>query len=143
MIVLARSEAPTSDVISSAECRQFAAGRLARQTVSRREKDALYGMARAWEALAKYIEQYEEGTPRPSRMRIECCAGSGGADAVLRASAYVRGRLVRMVRPQRQYRRRASKTFPTRAAAAAELEKLQTRLDLAKAKVLRRAPEGR
>ena len=33
MVVLARSEAPTSDVISSAECRQFAieAGRLARQ----------------------------------------------------------------------------------------------------------------
>ena len=35
-----------------------------------------------------------------------------------------------------------SKIFPTRAAAAAEREKLQARLDLAKAKVLRRAPEG-
>ena len=32
---------------------------------------------------------------------------------------------------------------PTRAAAAAEREKLQAKLDLAKAKVLRRAPEGR
>jgi hypothetical protein len=30
---------------------------LARQTV---EKDALYGMARAWETLAKYIDHYEE-----------------------------------------------------------------------------------
>ena len=39
-------------------------------------------------------------------------------------------------------RRRASKSFPTRAAAAAERTKLQARLDLAKAKVLRRAPEG-
>ena len=39
-------------------------------------------------------------------------------------------------------RRRASNFFPTRAAAAAEREKLQTRLDLAKAKVLRRAPKG-
>jgi hypothetical protein len=36
-------------------------------------------------------------------------------------------------------RRRASKSFPTRAAAAAEREKLQARLDLAKAKVLRGA----
>jgi predicted secreted Zn-dependent protease len=34
--------------------------RLARQTKSRREKDALYGMARAWETLAKYIERYEQ-----------------------------------------------------------------------------------
>ena len=34
-------------------------------------------------------------------------------------------------------RRRASKFFPTRVAAAAEREKLQARLDLAKAKVLR------
>ena len=39
-------------------------------------------------------------------------------------------------------RQRASNFFPTRAAAAAEREKLQTRLDLAKAKVLRRAPKG-
>ena len=39
-------------------------------------------------------------------------------------------------------RRRASKFFPTRAAAAAERKKLQTRLDLAKAKVLRRALKG-
>jgi hypothetical protein len=39
-------------------------------------------------------------------------------------------------------RRRASKFFPTRAAAAAEREKLQARLDLAKAKVLRGAPKG-
>ena len=35
-------------------------------------------------------------------------------------------------------RRRASKFFPTRAKAAAERRKLQARLDLAKAKVLRR-----
>ena len=39
-------------------------------------------------------------------------------------------------------RRRASKSFPTRAAAAAEREKLQVRLDLAKEKVLRRAPKA-
>jgi hypothetical protein len=39
-------------------------------------------------------------------------------------------------------RRRASNFFPTRAAAAAEREKLQARLDLAKAKVFRRAPKG-
>ena len=39
-------------------------------------------------------------------------------------------------------RRRTSKFFPTRAKAAAERRKLQLRLDLAKAKVLRRAPEG-
>ena len=35
-------------------------------------------------------------------------------------------------------RRRASTFFPTRAKAAAERRKLQARLDLAKAKVLRR-----
>jgi hypothetical protein len=40
-------------------------------------------------------------------------------------------------------RRRASNFFPTRAAAAAEREKLQAKLDRAKAKVLRQAPEGR
>ena len=39
-------------------------------------------------------------------------------------------------------RRRASKFFPTRAAAAAERAKLQVKLDLAKAKVLRGAPKG-
>ena len=39
-------------------------------------------------------------------------------------------------------RRRASKTFPTRAAAAAEREKLQVKLDLANAKALRQAPRG-
>src|SRR4051812_45832114 len=39
-------------------------------------------------------------------------------------------------------RRRASKAFPTRAGATAERERLQARLDLAKAKVLRRAPRG-
>jgi hypothetical protein len=39
-------------------------------------------------------------------------------------------------------RRRASKTFPTRAAAVAERAKLQVKLDLAKAKVLRRTPKG-
>jgi hypothetical protein len=39
-------------------------------------------------------------------------------------------------------RRRASTSVPTRAAAAAEREKLQARLDLAKAKALRRTPRG-
>jgi hypothetical protein len=39
-------------------------------------------------------------------------------------------------------RRPASKFFPTRAQAAAERRKLQVRLDLAKAKVLRRMPKG-
>jgi hypothetical protein len=37
-------------------------------------------------------------------------------------------------------RRRTSKIFPTRAKAAAERRKLQVRLDLAKARVLRRTP---
>ena len=39
-------------------------------------------------------------------------------------------------------RRRASKIFPTRAAAAAERAKLQMKLDLAKEQVLRRTPKG-
>ena len=39
-------------------------------------------------------------------------------------------------------RRRASKTFPTRAAAVAERAKLQVKLDLAKEQVLRRTPKG-
>ena len=39
-------------------------------------------------------------------------------------------------------RRRASKFFPTRAAAAAERAKLQVQLDLAKEQVLRRTPKG-
>jgi hypothetical protein len=39
-------------------------------------------------------------------------------------------------------RRRASKFFPTRAAAAAERAKLQVKLDLAKEQVLRRTPKG-
>ena len=39
-------------------------------------------------------------------------------------------------------RPRASKFFPTRAAAAAEREKLQVKLDLAKEQVLRRTPKG-
>ena len=39
-------------------------------------------------------------------------------------------------------RRRASKFFPTRAAAAAEREKLQVKLDLAQEQVLRRTPKG-
>ena len=39
-------------------------------------------------------------------------------------------------------RRRASKFFPTRAAAAAERKKLQVKLDLAKEQVLRRTPKG-
>jgi hypothetical protein len=38
-------------------------------------------------------------------------------------------------------RRRASKFFPTRAAAAAERAKLQVKLDLAKEQVLRRTPK--
>ena len=38
--------------------------------------------------------------------------------------------------------RRASKFFPTRAAAAAERAKLQVKLDLAKEQVLRRTPKG-
>ena len=56
-------------LFSPAECRQFAieAGRLARQTVSRREKDALYGMARAWETLAKYIDLYEKARAAASK----------------------------------------------------------------------------
>ena len=37
--------------------------------------------------------------------------------------------------------RRTSKFFPTRAKAAAERRKLQLRLDLAKAKLLRRTPK--
>ena len=39
-------------------------------------------------------------------------------------------------------RRRASKIFPTRAAAAAERKRLKARLDLAKEQVLRRTPKG-
>ena len=39
-------------------------------------------------------------------------------------------------------RRRTSKFFPTRAKAAAERRKLQLRLDLAKAKLLRRTLKG-
>ena len=39
-------------------------------------------------------------------------------------------------------RRRASKFFPTRAAAAAERAKLQVKLDLAQEQVLRRMPKG-
>jgi hypothetical protein len=39
-------------------------------------------------------------------------------------------------------RRRASKLFRTRAAAAAARRKLQTKLNMAKAKVLRRTPKG-
>ena len=39
-------------------------------------------------------------------------------------------------------RRRASKFFPTRAAAAAERKKLQVKLELAKEQVLRRTPKG-
>jgi hypothetical protein len=39
-------------------------------------------------------------------------------------------------------RRRASKFFPTRAAAAAERAKLQVKLELAKEQVLRRTPKG-
>jgi hypothetical protein len=39
-------------------------------------------------------------------------------------------------------RRRASKHFPTSAAAVAERAKFQVKLELVKAKVLRRAPEG-
>ena len=39
-------------------------------------------------------------------------------------------------------RRRASKFFPTRAAAAAERKKLQVKLDLAKEQVLRQTPKG-
>ena len=39
-------------------------------------------------------------------------------------------------------RRPASKFFPTRAQAAAEQRKLAARLNLAKAKVLRRMPNG-
>jgi hypothetical protein len=39
-------------------------------------------------------------------------------------------------------RRRASRTFPTRAGAAAERERLQVGLDLAKAKMLRRTPKA-
>ena len=39
-----------------------------------------------------------------------------------------------------QTRRRASKSFPTRAKADAERAKLQAKLDLAKAQVLRRTP---
>jgi len=38
-------------------------------------------------------------------------------------------------------RRRASRTFPTREAAAAEREKLQAKLDLGKTKVLGRVPD--
>ena len=50
-------------------------------------------------------------------------------------AAYGRRRFVRMVRPQWPY--------PDEGSAAAEREKLQAKLDLAKAKVLRRAPKGR
>jgi hypothetical protein len=39
-----------------------------------------------------------------------------------------------------QTRRRASNFFPTRAAAVAERRKLQAKVDLAKAKVLKRTP---
>ena len=39
-------------------------------------------------------------------------------------------------------RRRAGKPFPTRAEAEAERAKLQAKLDLAKAQVLRRTPKG-
>ena len=38
-------------------------------------------------------------------------------------------------------RRRASNFFPTRAAAVAELRKLQAKVELAKAKVLKRTPK--
>jgi hypothetical protein len=38
--------------------------------------------------------------------------------------------------------RRVGKSFPTRAKAEDEREILQAKLDLAKAKVLRRTPEG-
>ena len=38
-------------------------------------------------------------------------------------------------------RRRASNFFPTRAAAVAERRKLQGKVDLAKAKVLKRTPK--
>jgi hypothetical protein len=38
-------------------------------------------------------------------------------------------------------RRRASNLFRTRAAAVAELRKLQAKVDLAKAKVLKRTPK--
>ena len=49
---------------------------------------------------------------------------------------------VRMVVLNGHTRRRASKFFPTRAAAAAERAKLQVKLDLAKEHVLRRTPKG-
>ena len=39
-------------------------------------------------------------------------------------------------------RRRASKFFPTRAAAVAERAKLEVKLNLAKEQVLRRTPKG-
>ena len=73
--------------------------------------------------------------PRPTSARGSRLAlrRVGRADAVLRAGAYGRRRLVRMVRPQ----------WPYPDEAAAEREKLQAKLDLAKAKVLRRAPKGR
>src|SRR6476620_9926733 len=65
---------------------------------------------------------------------------AGGADAVLRAAAYGRGGLLEGYVLNGHTRRRGSTTFPTRAAAAAERQKLQVKLDLAKTKVLRGAP---
>jgi hypothetical protein len=61
--------------------------------------------------------------------------------ALLRAAAYVRGRLFEWYVLNGHTRRRASNFFPTRAAAVAERRKLQPKVDLAKAKVLKRTPK--
>jgi hypothetical protein len=37
------------------------------------EKDALYGRARAWETLAKYIDHYEETRAEATKDAFECC----------------------------------------------------------------------
>jgi hypothetical protein len=49
-------------VISAAECLQRAreAAQLARLVRRKEEKNALFGMARAWETLSKHVAQYDK-----------------------------------------------------------------------------------
>ena len=62
-------------MIRSAECCQYAieGGRLARLTKSPCEKDALFGIARAWETFAKHIEHYEKARVEATKLDpVEC-----------------------------------------------------------------------
>ena len=143
---MAYSEARTSDVISSADCRQICdrGGTLGTPNqISPRERMPSMGwLARG--KRSKYIEHHEEARAEATK-DADWCSQARGRDRLRRrpttqregwgfppAAADGRGWLIRMVRPEWSFRRPASKLFRTRAAAAAERAKLEAMIEQGK-----------